>query len=546
MNLANNIPLLSRQLIAGEPEPAVNEESFVPGEQSVNEELSVPGDPPDGRERLQRDPVTILQIGEGNFLRGFFDWMLQTVRRKGLYSGTVAVTQPRPGGRAKLESLKRQDGLYTLVSRGLEKGQPVESREVISVFSSIIDPYEEWNRFLELAENPDLRFVVSNTTEAGITYREEKWVEGEAVVSFPGKMALFLLRRYTSFGGAPDKGLIFLPCELLSNNGDELRRCILRYCEAWGLPSALKEWITRSNCFLNTLVDRIVSGYPKDEAAAWTARLGYQDELLTVAEPYYSWIIETDGLVEDIIPFQKAGLHVRYVEDLQSYRLRKVRMLNGAHTLMAPLGILHGVQYVREAFEHDQFGPLVRHALEEEILPSLSMDREELMEYAGSLYERFRNPYIAHRLSDIAMNTISKFRERLLPSLLYYSEHGREVPPLLTRSFAALLRYYKIRKSADGYEGTDLNGVAYLVQDEAAVLDSMHQVWKKADDRTASAKEKNFAAETNFATDANSAIEMASALLGMKGLWGTDLSTITGLSEAIAAHWREMEMTGYE
>ncbi|MFD0869396.1 Altronate oxidoreductase [Chlamydia abortus] len=478
-------------------------------------------------QRLQQtmdDPVTVVQIGEGNFLRGFFDWMIHEARCQGIYQGSIAVSQPRPSGKAKLDALKRQNGQYTLVMRGLSDGVPVERTEIISVFSQMIDPYSEWDRFLRLAEQPHLQFVISNTTEAGLVFCPESMTEGEPVESFPGKMTLFLYRRYLTFRGEPDKGLIFLPCELLERNGDELRDCILRYCEDWGLPAPFIRWVNEHNRFLNSLVDRIVTGYPDTEADAWFAEWGYRDDLLCTAELYHLWAIEAEPELEEKLPLRRAGLNVHWVDDLTEYRLLKVRLLNGAHTLMTPLALLYGLEHVREVMGHRELGAFVRRTIEDEIIPSLPVPEAESRRYAESVYERFLNPFIRHRLSDIAMNSVSKFKVRLLPSLLYYRDRGETLPQGLVRAFAGLLRYYRVSRTEKGYEGISLNGDKYRVNDDRNVMETFAYVWGQE--------------------QTMSWVELARRLLGLENLWGTDLAAIADLSEAVAGHWERMEMRG--
>jgi tagaturonate reductase len=462
---------------------------------------------------MKQSPVTILQIGEGNFLRGFFDWMIHECLKQGLYDGSIAVTQPRPGGRPKIEALADQDGLYTLVIRGLENGERVQRTEVISVFGQTFDPYTNWDAYVALAESPDLRFIVSNTTEAGLVYRAEEPEEGKPVQSFPGKLAQLLYRRFTFFEGDPDRGLICLPCELLERNGDELRSCVLRYSEDWGYPEAFKEWVVQHNRFLNSLVDRIVTGYPDDaQAEAWFGDWGYKDPMLSTAEPYHLWAIEAEPEMEQLLPLRKAGLNVQWVDDLKPFQLRKVRILNGAHTLMTPLGLLYGIVQVREAMEHDVLGPLVRHTVEKEIVPSLPVAEQELLEYANTVYERFLNPFIRHRLSDIAMNSLSKFKVRLLPSLLHYAGSGSKAPEGLARGFAGLLRYYKVKRTEAGYEGTTLGGASYMVRDDAGMLETVAKVWSSAE-------------EQRWPISAT-----VERLLGLESIWGRDL----------AAEWPEL------
>ncbi|WP_139991152.1 tagaturonate reductase [Paenibacillus paridis] len=481
-------------------------------------------------EEAKQAKVTVLQIGEGNFLRGFFDWMLHECRKQGLYEGSVAVTQPRPGGKPKIDALAEQDGLYTLVIRGLENGERVERTEVISVFGEAFDPYSNWETFLGLAENEELKIVVSNTTEAGLVYRPEALVDGQPVQSFPGKLTQLLYRRFNHFAGDPERGLVCLPCELLERNGDELRSCILRYSDDWGYSESFKEWINEHNRFLNSLVDRIVTGYPEEaQAEAWFKEWGYSDPMLTTAEPYHLWAIEGEPELEELLPLRKAGLNVHWVEDLKPFQLRKVRILNGAHTLMTPLGLLRDLEQVREAVEHPELGALVRAAVETEIIPSLAIAQSELQAYAGDVYERFLNPFIRHRLSDIAMNSLSKFKVRLLPSLLHYAEEGKPVPGGLAQGFAGLLRYYKVKPSEAGFEGQTLSGISYIVRDDASLLEMIAAVWSEAG-------AQGWTLE-----------QTVGKLLSLKSVWGRDLAADwPALTAAVSANITGMERQANE
>ncbi len=467
-------------------------------------------------------PVTVLQIGEGNFLRGFFDWMVQTSRQQGLFRGGVAVTQPRPSGKPKIEALNEQDRLYTLVLRGIDEGKPVERREIVSVFAEAFDPYDDWQRMIRLAVSPELKLVVSNTTEAGLVYRPETLTEGEPIVSFPGKIAYLLYRRYLEYEGAADRGLLFLPCELLERNGDALKESVLQYAADWGLPEAFREWVRTANRFLNSLVDRIVAGYPDEEQAeAWFSEWGYRDELLCVAEPYHLWAIEGESELDELLPFASAGLNVVWTDSLQPYRERKVRILNGAHTLMTTLGILSGTEHVRELMEHEKLGAFVRSTVREEIIPSLPYPQEEMNAYAEVVFDRYMNPYVRHRLADIAMNSVSKFKARLLPSLEYYVKSGQSIPSGLAKGLAALLRYYRVRREGNEYRGAAFDGRAYTVRDDATVLEVMAAEWEEAQ-RTGEAPRRT-----------------AERLLACEKLWGTNLAQWPGLTEKVEQAWAE-------
>ena len=471
-------------------------------------------------EQAASSPVTVLQIGEGNFLRGFVDWMLHECRRQELYAGSVVVTQPRPAGRPRIEALARQDGLYTLVTRGLQDGEPVESRSIISGFREAIDPYEEWERFMAVAESPEQRLVVSNTTEAGLRYMPEPLAAGKPLASFPAKAAYMLFRRYERYGGSPDGGLIFLPCELLERNGDELKRCVLLHARDWGLPEAFEAWVTAHSRFLNSLVDRIVTGYPGDQTAeAWFAEWGYRDSMVNTAEPYHFWAIEAEDELGGLLPLRAAGLNVVWTDDLQPYQTRKVRILNGAHTLMTPLALLNGWESVRETMDNPELGAFVRETVREDIIPVLPMAAGELHAYADSVFERFLNPFIHHRLADIAMNTISKFRTRLLPTMEAYGERGEPVPDRLAYACAALLRYYRVRRTEDGsFEGANFHGRPYVVRDDAGMLALCEAEWR-----------------------ASGGLSPARRLLARTELWGTDLTKLPGLADTI-----ERYLAGWE
>lgn len=443
--------------------------------------LSLNGEQRALHKAVQSAPTTILQIGEGNFLRGFFDWMIQQCIKQGLFHGSIAVVQPRPSGKANIEKLMEQQGIYTLVTQGIRMGRAVMEREIISVFSNIFDPYEDWNRLTALAVLPSLQFVVSNTTEAGIAYTAEPLQEGP-IASFPGKLAHLLYLRYQAFDGCPERGLTFLPCELLERNGDALKQTILRHAADWELPAAFKDWVMKHNVFLNTLVDRIVTGYPDaKQAQAWFHKWGYTDQLLCTTEPYYLWVIEAKADMEMRLPLQQAGLHVLWTDDLRPYQTRKVRILNGAHTWMAPLGLLHGIDDVRSFLMDEEWWTALREVVFKELIPTVSGNVDSLQLYAEQVLERFANPFLCHQLHDIAMNSLSKARVRLLPSIVHYLDQGKTVPPQLVLGFAALLRYYKVEKHEDGsYTGMSLHGKSYSVRDDAELLERMSTLWKQA------------------------------------------------------------------
>lgn len=474
-------------------------------------------------DELKRYPVKVLQIGEGNFLRGFVDWMVDECNRQGLYQGGIAVTQPRPAGRSKLEQLNSQDGIYTLLTRGLLEGKVIEERRTITVFSQIIDPYSEWDEFLALAENPDLEMVVSNTTEAGIRYQQVAWKPEEPIESFPGKLTLLLYRRFECFAGDPNKGLMILPCELLERNGDELRTIVLKHAEDWRLPEPFTRWVHDHNRFLNSLVDRIVTGFP-EQSETYFSTWGFEDRMLNATEPYHFWAIEGEKELGDKLPFHKAGLNVHWVEDLTPFQTRKVRLLNGTHTLMAAIGLVHGMDEVKQVTEHPVWGPKLKTAMEKELVPSVPLAREEALSYAESVWERFKNPFICHKLTDISMNSISKFKVRLLPGLKEYVHLYGNIPPTIAEGLAALIRLYRVVSVNGQWFGLRLDGQSVPVRDDAEGLAIFQDVWDRYNRKK---------------LDLSGLI---SDILSSEKLWNENLNAITGLHEAVYGYLQEMEL----
>jgi tagaturonate reductase len=397
---------------------------------------------------VQPGPVRVLQFGEGNFLRGFVDWMIDILNEKTDFNSAVQIIQPLPEGKGN--DINAQDGLYHVLLQGIAKGKEINEARLITCVSGVINPYDDWVAYLKQAENPALKFIVSNTTESGIAFNPSDQASNKIPQTFPGKLTIFLFKRYHHFNGAADKGLIFLPCELIDRNADTLKKCIIQYIDHWQLPKSFEEWIWSHNIFCNTLVDRIVTGFPKENASQIQQRLGYEDNLLVVAEPFHLWVIEGDPRVEQHLPFAQAGLNVKFVSDLTPYRTQKVRILNGAHTSMVPVAYLRGLRTVREAVEDPQVGTFVKKIIFDEIIPTLDLPEKELHQFASDVMERFRNPFINHQLISISLNSISKFSVRVLPSFIAYYKKTGKLPPGVTFSLAALIAFY--RGTWDGNE----------------------------------------------------------------------------------------------
>ena len=391
----------------------------------------------------------VLQIGTGNFLRAFTGWMVDRMNRLGLFDGRIVVAQATPTSRVT-ETMNQQDGWYTVLARGLAGSERVEQVNVVGSISRAINPYAASCEYLSLAGRPDLRFVVCNTTEAGVVYRRSAIFEEGCPQTFPAQLAALLYGRYCVFKGAADRGWIVLPCELIDRNGDTLKRIVLQHAEDWGFERGFVEWVNEACCFTNTLVDRIVPGFPSDEADALRERLGYEDRLLTAAEVYHSWVIEADRDVAKEWPVAEAGVNVTWTDDLTPYRTRKVRLLNGPHTMMIAPSLLAGKESVRESLEDPVIWELVQRALFEEIIPTVDLPEDDKQQYSKDVLERFRNPFIVHRLTSIALNGVSKWRVRVLPSLEAYAAMRGGLPPVLTFSLAALIALYRGEPAADG------------------------------------------------------------------------------------------------
>jgi tagaturonate reductase len=365
----------------------------------------------------------VVQFGEGNFLRGFVDWAIHEANKAGHFGGSVVVLQPIAHGLVPV--LNEQQGLFSLVLRGQQEGERVVSETIVSSISRGLECESDWERVLECAQQPEIDIVVSNTTEAGITYVPEDSMELNPPISFPGKLCAFLYRRFVTFDGAPYRGMLVIPCELIDRNGDNLRMIVERLAVEWGLGADFVRWLNESNVFVNTLVDRIVTGYPGDEESAeFNRKWGYEDRLIVTAEPFYLWVIEGPREAAERFPVHKAGLDVLWVDDMTPYRTRKVRILNGAHTSTVATAYLAGIDFVKDAVEDKVIGAYLRAVIFEEIIPTLDMAENELTRFASQVLERFQNPFIRHRWLDISLNSISKFKARVLPSMLYHLERG--------------------------------------------------------------------------------------------------------------------------
>lgn len=462
-------------------------------------------------------PEKVLQFGEGNFLRAFVDWMIDKANRDGIYRGSIVLCQPIAQGLKDM--INAQDGVYTLAMRGAENGQPVENIEVITSVSRCINPYENYEDLMEIARSADLEVVVSNTTEAGIAYHEGDRLTDRPPVSFPAKVTAFLYERYKAFNGDPQKGLLFLPVELIDNNGAELKRIVLKYAEEWELGQEFTEWVNTANEFTSTLVDRIVTGYPRDEISYFEEKLGYKDNIIDTSELFNLWVIEGDKKWADKLPVHKTDANVIWTDDVKPYKKRKVRILNGAHTSTVLAAYLAGFDIVGDFMKDDTVRTFMNDVIYKEVIPTLDLPKEELESFAAAVNDRFANPYIKHNLLDIALNSCSKFNARCLPSLLGYVEEKGKLPKCLTFSLAAFIKFYQGEWKDGVYTGTRKDGTQYPLRDDEAVIRFFADAWAE-----------------------NDAEKTAESVLSNKDFWsGKDLTEVPGLKDAVAGYLKEMD-----
>lgn len=450
---------------------------------------------------IKRYPTKCIQFGEGNFLRAFIDWQIQQMNKKDLFQGGVTIVQPLAKG--MIGMLAEQDYLYTTLLEGRVNGKDVQDHEIIASVNGALNPYEDYDAFLKLAEDDAVRFIFSNTTEAGIAYHEGDKLTDRPPVSYPAKITALLYHRFQ----AGKKGVYIIPCELIENNGKQLEKIVNRYAEEWALGDAFMNWLHTENTFCSSLVDRIVPGYPRDRAEELCKEWGYQDNMIVKAEPFLIWVIEGPKELEEELPLKKAGLNVVVTEKLKPYRDRKVYLLNGPHTTMACLARLAGVQTVGELMEDPDFYPFIDKEMYEEIVPSLDLPKDELTSYAAGIQERFRNPYMEHQLNSIALNSVSKYRARLLPTLLKHIDRFGKIPERIALALSGLLVIYSQKNSTS-----------------AKVID-MPEVLQ------------------TFAEAAESP-KYAEMILSDETLWGTDLTTIKGLQEQVERGIKMIEEVG--
>lgn len=448
-------------------------------------------------------PIKVLQFGEGNFLRAFVDWMIDSLNKKANYNSGVAIIQPLTQGMTDM--LAAQDGLYHHLLQGIENGKTVDEANLIECVQEAINPFKDIERYFRLAELESLELVFSNTTEAGIVFDDQDLPKDGALAStFPGKLTQFLKHRYDHFSGSEGSGLSIVPCELIADNGTNLKKAILQYIDLWSLGDGFKNWTENYNFFANTLVDRIVPGYPGEEIDDIKERIGFDDQLVVKSETFHLFVIQGPVQISKAFPADKHGLNVKYVSDINPYRTQKVRILNGAHTSMVPVGVLAELETVQETVEHDVVGQFVRNTIFEEIVPLINIPGEDPKIFAEQVITRFRNPFIRHELMSISLNSISKYKVRVLPSVLDHFTKNGQLPKRMLFSLACLIKFY--------------------VTDEFEKKDDVENLKFFFD-----------MAQTNFSSS-----ELVGNVLRNEKFWGQDLTKIDGLSELVAGYYEEL------
>ena len=456
-------------------------------------------------------PEKVIQFGEGNFLRAFVDWIIFNMNEKTDFNGSVVVVQPIENG--MIDMLNGQDCLYHVNLQGLDNGEPVNSLTKIDVISRALNVYTQNDEFMRLAEQPEMRFVISNTTEAGITFDPTCKFTDKPASSYPGKLTQLLYHRYEYFKGDMSKGLIVFPCELIFLNGHKLKECILQYIELWQLGAEFKDWFLHACGVYATLVDRIVPGFPRKEIDEIKAKLGYDDNMVVQGEFFHLWVIEAPASIADEFPADKAGLNVLFVPSEEPYHERKVTLLNGPHTVLSPVAYLSGINIVRDACQHPVVGKYINKVMCEELMETLNLPKEELQKFAADVLERFVNPFVDHQVTSIMLNSFPKYETRDLPGLKTYLARKGELPKGLVLGLAAIITYYKGGVREDGAE--------IVPNDAPEIMALLKDLWATGNTR-----------------------KVAEGVLAEESIWKSNLNEIPGLTDLVVTYLDSIQSVG--
>lgn len=456
-------------------------------------------------------PEKVIQFGEGNFLRAFVDWIIFNMNEKTDFNGSVVVVQPIEKG--MIDMLNGQDCLYHVNLQGLDNGEPVNSLTKIDVISRALNAYTQNEEFMHLAEQPEIRFVISNTTEAGIAFDPTCKFTDKPASSYPGKLTQLLYHRYEYFKGDMSKGLIVFPCELIFLNGHKLKECILQYIDLWNLGEDFKNWFLNACGVYATLVDRIVPGFPRKEIDDIKAKLGYDDNMVVQGEFFHLWVIEAPAEIANEFPADKAGLNVLFVPSEEPYHERKVTLLNGPHTVLSPVAYLSGVNIVRDACQHPIIGKYINKVMFDELMETLNLPKEELQKFANDVLERFVNPFVDHQVTSIMLNSFPKYETRDLPGLKTYLARKGELPKGLVLGLAAIITYYKGGVREDGAE--------IVPNDAPEIMEFLNNLWATGDTRS-----------------------VAEGVLAEESIWKSNLNEIPGLTDLVVQYLDSIQSVG--
>lgn len=456
-------------------------------------------------------PERIIQFGEGNFLRCFVDWIVYKMNRKTDFNSSVVVVQPIERG--MVDWLNGQDCLYHVNLQGRMAGKPVNTITRVDCISRALNPYTQFQAFMALAEQPEIRFVISNTTEAGIAFDPACKFDDAPASSYPGKLTQLLFHRYQTFHGDRTKGLIIMPCELIFLNGHHLKECVSQYIELWKEDfgrdyEGFKKWFANYCYVCATLVDRIVPGFPRKEIAQIQRRICYADNLVVQGEAFHLWVIERPenmsvARLRKEFPAEKAGLHVIITDDEKPYHERKVTLLNGPHTVLSPVAFLSGINIVRDACNHPVIGRYIHKVQFEELMQTLNLPMDELQQFAADVLERFNNPFVDHQVTSIMLNSFPKYATRDLPGLKTYLQRKGRLPEGLVFGLAAIITYYR--------GGVREDGTPVQPNDDAEILRLLSELWATGDLR-----------------------HVAEGVLAAQLIWHEDLNqTVPGLTDLL-------------
>lgn len=456
-------------------------------------------------------PERIIQFGEGNFLRAFVDWIISNMNEKAGFNSSVVVVQPIDKG--MVDALNAQDCLYHVNLQGLNSGEVVNSFRMIDVISRGLNPYRDFDAFMALAEQPEMRFVISNTTEAGINFDPSCKLGDAPASSYPGKLTQLLYHRFKHFNGDKSKGLIIFPCELIFLNGHKLKETIYQYIELWNLGEEFKIWFESACGVYATLVDRIVPGFPRKDIDNIKTKLDFDDNLVVQGEAFHLWVIEAPESVAEEFPANKAGLNVLFVPSEEPYHERKVTLLNGPHTVLSPVAFLSGVNIVRDACQHEVIGKFINRVMFDELMETLNLPKEELKKFAEDVLERFNNPFVDHQVTSIMLNSFPKYATRDLPGVKEYLKRKGVLPEGLVLGLAAIMVYYKGGKRADGVE--------IVPNDAPEIMEMLTKLWNE-----------------------DSVENLVKTVFAAKSIWGEDLNTIPGLAERVVYYINKIQNEG--